>query len=79
MAPEVIEKNCGSHYGLFNADKGIVYAPCGAIANSLFSDTFKLKFASSPMKIKVRSPRSPRELLGGTPGMLVLFLLVLPP
>lgn len=46
-----LKENCYPFAMKDNDEGGAVYAPCGAVANSLFTDAFTLKYGSSPLKV----------------------------
>lgn len=46
-----LKENCYPFAMKDNDDQGPIYAPCGAVANSFFSDTFTLRFGSSAIKL----------------------------
>ena len=47
-----IDKTCAP----YGTKDGKIYAPCGAIANSFFTDRFVMKFEDSIISIKVSLP-----------------------
>lgn len=46
-----LKENCFPFAMKDGDDEGSIYAPCGAVANSFFTDTFTLRYGSSPLKL----------------------------